>query len=944
MSKTEQNTLLPSVENEKAEKRRPGRPRKANANNEANEKNENAIIESVKSEISAKNQKKTVEIEASAEPKKRGRKPKAKQEEQLLLVQEEVKEKKSVAPEQSESKSNKVRRGRPAKAKDLSENIDAVEANNHGEARKQDKAKENVEAQAQANSTHASITTEEKHENARRRAPKAPKFVEDNISMVIDSHSAPINAQTENISHVNTPTYQDDFYNNQPRGHAQNQDNDSNKRRLRKPRNDNRNNRPKFNQPQFQQEQGNFYNGQSEYSQNNFDYSYNSNNNQKSRNQKNFTQKQRNNKQTNPSYNEVGFDNSSIIAAISGKTIQQNFEFIDNNESQNFDQFQGQNRNKGRNLHTKNRLHNKRSKNQQNMQHSAMPEFASDDSLISQFKSYGSKPSQSFENISEQFIEDNFSQAQIQEAENKNKNIAPLAVVEENDLENKQQNTQARNQRNTHFAAEELHGQPNQLNYGQNLKMYIGVQPDEQIEIALTDNKVVVEYFVEMSHQAKIRGNIYKGVIHNVDPNLQAVFVNFGAERNGFLQIDEVHPDYYLSPHTPNKNHKFPLISKVLRPGQEILVQIVKEPTGTKGAFLTTWISLAGRYLVLTPGQEQIGVSRKVSDQEERGRLRELLEGIDPGEDMGIIIRTAAANASREEIEADLEYLQDLWVDIVERANSSAPQSLIHQEVDLAERVMRDYLTENIKEIWTDDSDMAERMGKITKDIYPSKRKMVKLHSDPRQSLWDRFNLQTQIYEITSREISLPSGGRVAFDQTEALMAIDINSGKTQNKASFHSMVLQTNIEAARAIARHLRLRDIGGQIVIDFIELRDKSSVREVEKAFQEAMRPDRARYEIGSISPFGLLEIVRQRIGSSAISISSEPCPHCKGTGIRRNMEWQAQDALKEIARKARAEKTIKYTHTCEKELALYLLNTKRDRIQEIEEQLMKRIEIII
>ncbi len=476
----------------------------------------------------------------------------------------------------------------------------------------------------------------------------------------------------------------------------------------------------------------------------------------------------------------------------------------------------------------------------------------------------------------------------------------------------------------------------------EDLKMFVSVQSEEQVEVALVKDDTVVEYFVEMSHQAKIRGNIYKASIHNVDPNLQAAFINFGSTKNGFLQIDEVHPDYYLTPHAPSKNHKFPLISKVLRPGQELFVQIVKEPTLTKGAFLTTWISLAGRYLVLTPGQEQLGVSRKVSDPEERARLRSMLDGINPDKGMGIIIRTAAANASQEELQADLDYLQKLWLDILEKSNEKSAPALIHQEVELTQRVVRDYLNEDVGEIWTNDKEMAQSITKMATILYPQKANIVKLFNNNRSSLWDRFNLQKQVDDISQREIALPSGGRVVFDQTEALMAIDINSGKTQNKSNFHEMVLQTNIEAAQAIARHLRLRDIGGQVVIDFIEVHDKNAVKEIEKAFKNAMRHDRARYEIGHISPFGLLEVIRQRIGSSAISISTEPCPHCNGTGTRRNMEWQAQDALKEIAKKARQEKTIKYVYTTNTELALYLLNLKRDRISELEERFNIRIEI--
>ena len=486
--------------------------------------------------------------------------------------------------------------------------------------------------------------------------------------------------------------------------------------------------------------------------------------------------------------------------------------------------------------------------------------------------------------------------------------------------------------------------------------LYVSVVPDEQVEVVITEDGQVTEYFVEMAHQVKIRGNIYKGVINNIDTNLQAAFVNFGNGKNGFLQIDEVHPEYYLVPHDATHGPKYPPIQKVLKVGQEVLVQVVKEPSGTKGAFLTTWISIAGRFLVLTPGQEQIGVSRKVEDPEERARLKDLLNGIQPGENMGVIIRTASEGASKASIQQDLQYLKKLWKDIQKKAPTEKSPCLIYQEADLATRSVRDYLSDDIVEIWTDDEATKARVEDIAGLIFPDRAgDIVKLHKDQRQTLWERFNLLRQLETVTSREVVLPSGGRLVFDQTEALMAIDINSGKTQGKTNFEAMVFRTNMEAAEAIARHLRLRDIGGQVVIDFIEMRDKNHCREVERTLKNAMRKDRARHDVGHMSSFGLLELVRQRTGTSAISISCEPCPHCHGTGVRRNMEWQALQALRDLQSKlckaqdsGKSKKNEKstepstFTYESDAELALYLLNRKRDRIAALEEKFGTHIEI--
>ncbi|SHN71989.1 Rne/Rng family ribonuclease [Desulfovibrio litoralis] len=467
-------------------------------------------------------------------------------------------------------------------------------------------------------------------------------------------------------------------------------------------------------------------------------------------------------------------------------------------------------------------------------------------------------------------------------------------------------------------------------------KMFVSVLPEEEVEVVLAEEGQVLEYYVEMLHQAKTKGNIYKGVINNIDVNLQAAFVSYGAVKNGFLQIDEVHPEYFLSHHEPTRGRKFPPIQKVLKAGQEILVQVVKEPTGNKGAFLTSYLSIPGRFLVLTPGREQIGVSRKVDEDAERSRLRNLLEGLNPGPGLGVIVRTVSMGASKLSLRSDLQFLKRLWNDVRTKGAEEDAPCLIYQEPDLASRAVRDYLTEEVCEVWVDDEQTAEHIRGMVELLYPRRASIVKLHRDYNLSIWERFNIQKQLDQIQSRDVILPSGGRLVFDQTEALMAIDINTAKSTGKSNFESTVLRANLEAAEIIPRQLKLRDVGGQIVIDFIEMRDQNHWRTVEKTLRNAMKHDRARHDIGRISRFGLMEIVRQRLASSAISVSSEVCPHCVGTGMRRNLEWQALQAMRDInrqLRKAQANNQVKLIYQLEAELALYLLNHKRERLLDFE-----------
>lgn len=474
-------------------------------------------------------------------------------------------------------------------------------------------------------------------------------------------------------------------------------------------------------------------------------------------------------------------------------------------------------------------------------------------------------------------------------------------------------------------------------------RMFISVVPGEQVEVGLAQDGELLEYYLDMLHQRKIKGNIYKGVIHNIDVNLQAAFVDYGSGKNGFLQIDQVHPEYWQAPQPPG-DKKLPPIQKILKTGQELLVQVVKEPTGAKGAFLTTWISLAGRFLVLTPGQEQIGVSRKVTDENERARLRDMMNGIDPGAGLGVIVRTAGEGATKTTLKNDLQYLKRLWKDIRKKAAEATAPALLHEEPELSERAVRDYLTEDVNEIWVDNEEAAARVRAMASLLFPRKKDLVRFYEDENLTVWEKFNLTNQLEQIYSREVPLPSGGRLVFDQTEALMAIDINSGKISGKGNFEAMAFKTNMEASETIARQLRLRDVGGQVVIDFIEMRDKKHVLEVEKALRAAMKNDRARHDVARMSAFGLLELVRQRMGSSALSITMETCEACGGTGQRRNLEWRALRALRDLRHKMKGARGPKYEPEFPRDLGMYLLNHKRDALRALEKDCDKVLEIHI
>ena len=475
-------------------------------------------------------------------------------------------------------------------------------------------------------------------------------------------------------------------------------------------------------------------------------------------------------------------------------------------------------------------------------------------------------------------------------------------------------------------------------------KMFISVLPGEQIELVLALDGLIQEYYVEMLHQSKTKGNIYKARIHNIDQALQAAFINYGAAKNGFLQVDEIHPEYYHSDIKPLRGNKFPPLQRVLKPGQELLVQVVKEPTGNKGAFLTTYLSFPGRYFVLTPGREQLGISRKIEDEKERERLKSIVQELNLGKGLGVIVRTVSENRNKTCLSRDLQFLKRLWKEVRKKGMAEKAPSLVYEEKDLAFRAIRDYLTEDVSEVWVDDEETAAQVQEFASLVYPRRKKMVRIHSDPERTLLERFNLEKQINQVFSREVDLPSGGQLVFDQAEALMAVDINSGKIGGERDFKEMAFKTNVEAAEKIPHQLMLRDVGGQIVIDFIEMKDKKHISQVEKTLKNALKMDKARTDVNKLSRFGLVEMVRQRLGTSALSVTMRSCPACNGTGTVRNMEWQSLQSLKEIYRLLRRKNcppTLEYE--VDMELAVYLLNHKRDKIANMEERYQRQIFIL-
>jgi ribonuclease E len=463
----------------------------------------------------------------------------------------------------------------------------------------------------------------------------------------------------------------------------------------------------------------------------------------------------------------------------------------------------------------------------------------------------------------------------------------------------------------------------------------------EELRLAIVDGQKLLDLDIESAHYHQKKGNIYKGKVTRVEPSLEAAFVDYGTERQGFLPLKEISRIYFqgYDDRTPMSQIK---IRDVIKEGQELVVQVDKEERGTKGAALTTFISLAGRYLVLMPNNPRGGgISRRI-EGEERAELREAISQLNIPRDYSVIARTAGIGRTAEELQWDLDYLVALW-DAISKAAADRPAPfLVYQESNLVVRTVRDYLRQDIGEVLVDSTEIFERMKKFAEQVAPQFMERIKLYPDD-TPLFSRYQIENQIETAFSREVRLPSGGAIVFDKTEALVTIDVNSSRATKGADIEETALYTNLEAAEEVARQLRLRDLGGLIVIDFIDMTPERNRREVENRLQEALKMDRARVQVGRISRFGLLEMSRQRLRPALGETSSLVCPRCRGTGNIRNVPSIALHVLRLIQEEAMKENTAAVHVHLPVETATYLLNEKRHEVSQIESRLGTPIMVV-
>jgi len=531
-----------------------------------------------------------------------------------------------------------------------------------------------------------------------------------------------------------------------------------------------------------------------------------------------------------------------------------------------------------------------------------------------------------------------------------------------------------------------------------------------ETRIAVTDDGKLDDFEIETNKKNAVKGDVYLAKITRIEPSLQAAFVDFGANRNGFLPLTEIHPDYFKIPAVDEekikelnnkinnekedddlqnsenineldesendnidtkseeqqdntdektisikkrKNKKLSprkeyfnffrkyKIQDVIRPKQVLLVQINKEERGLKGAALTTYLSFAGRYCVLMPNSmNSDGISRKIGDIEERKKLKQILSLVEIPEKMSVIVRTAGIGRTKKEISKDLSFLISQWNKIRENTLKSEAPEMIHEEGNILKRAIRDMLSEDVEKILVEGKDGYDKVKKITKNLAPTFVKKIKQYKSDENSLFASNNIETQINDLFSLNVKLKSGGSIVINTTEALVAVDVNSGKNTSERNIENTALKTNLEAAVEIARQLRLRDLGGLIVIDFIDMDDYRNNFKVEKSLKTALVRDRARVQIGRISMFGLMELSRQRLRSSLIDKSFERCNYCKGSGLILNSSSIIDQILKVIKEKISENKNSIINVKCNSGLAEYLLNNKKTEINSLENKFESKI----
>ena len=483
-------------------------------------------------------------------------------------------------------------------------------------------------------------------------------------------------------------------------------------------------------------------------------------------------------------------------------------------------------------------------------------------------------------------------------------------------------------------------------------EIFINIAQHEK-RVAILENKRIEEFYVERPDYVNLVGNIYKGRVESVLPGMGAAFVDLGLEKNGFLYVADVVTgvasyEKLLEEGSDEEIEKMekqkplPSITELLRKGDEVVVQVVKEPIGTKGARLTTHISIPGRFLVLMPFDNHIGLSKRIESRQERDRIRKIIEELKLPKDIGFIIRTAAQGASQKDFFRESRYLLNLWQHIKARAKRARPSQLIHQEYDLVLRVARDIFTSDVAKLEIDSRGDFKRVSRFLRILAPHLRPRLRLH-DERTPLFEKFDIEKQVTKIYDRIVQLKSGGYLIFDQTESLVAIDVNSGKFVGKRNLEDTAFKTNIEAAEEVPRQLKLRDLGGIIIIDFIDMEIADHRRTVFKTLERHLESDKAKTKILNISSIGLVEMTRQRMRKSIEGKSYQKCPYCNGRGIVKSVPTISLELMRKLEHFLMETKSRDVFVSLNPEVAYYVSAPERNMVKPLERRFRKNIRVI-
>lgn len=465
-------------------------------------------------------------------------------------------------------------------------------------------------------------------------------------------------------------------------------------------------------------------------------------------------------------------------------------------------------------------------------------------------------------------------------------------------------------------------------------KMLINVMHPEEARVAIVQDGRLMELNIEISGKEQTKGNIYKGVVLRVEPGLQAAFVDIGQKKPGFIQMGDLHPSFWQwREDIPEEERKRrPRIQEVLRRGQELIVQVEKDARDMKGAALTSYLSLPGRYMVLMPGDDAAGISRKIEDNAIRKELKALVAELQVPQGYGYIVRTEAVGRTPEELKKDLEYLVGVHGRILQQAAQIKGAGEVYHDAGVILRSLRDYFSDDIDEVLVDDKAACQQAVEFFKELMPGHEKLVKQHKEKRP-IFSKYQLEEQIDQLYEKRVPLPSGGSLIIEPTEALVSIDVNSGKSSGERGVEDTAYKTNLEAAAEAARQLRLRDLGGLVVIDFIDMRDNKHNKEVERTLKEALKMDKARVNLGHISQFGMLEMSRQRIAKNIIDAIHLECPHCEGRGRVKSVEAMALSFLRKVHAAAAKGQVAEVRGGLPLEVAYFLLNRKKRELAQIE-----------